>query len=139
MPDLGAVKLEVLSLIKEFCKLDENVLSYTPVLGLYLFPPIRFCLFSTVSSTDIFIFIPLHSYHHFIISNCATYRGQKLLFIKSLAPARTAIKLRCSVCASVCMTLIICVRLFEHVRPCVCLQHGALVPRDHTQIQEKRG
>lgn len=29
MPDLGEVKLEVLSLIKEFCKLDENVLSYT--------------------------------------------------------------------------------------------------------------
>lgn len=42
MPDLGEVKLEVLSLIKEFCKLDENVLSYTPVLGLYLFPPHSF-------------------------------------------------------------------------------------------------
>lgn len=37
------------------------------------------------------------------------------------------------------MTIIICVRLFEHARSCVCLQHGALVPRDHTQIQEKRG
>lgn len=85
------------------------------VLGLYLLPPILFCQFSTVSSTDIFIFIPLRSYHHFVVSNPLHISRPETLIYEIVSLATTAIRHCCTVCASVCMTLIICARLFERV------------------------
>lgn len=95
----------------------QSLVSSLQVLGLYLPPPpILLCKFSTVSSTDIFIFIPPHSYHHFIISKRSTYRGQKPFICEIVSPDRTASRKtrRCRVFRR--MMLIICVRSFERVR-----------------------
>lgn len=69
----------LLSLINEYCKVDvpSNLVSgiITLVIGSLFASPILLCEFSIVSSTDIFIFIPVQYNHHFIISKRSTYRG----------------------------------------------------------------
>lgn len=80
---------------------------------------------SALSAALTFLSSSLHT-HHFIISNRSTYQGQKPLFMKSFSLDRRAIRHCCTVCAGVCMTVIICVRLFERVgRPSACCMFTA--------------
>lgn len=107
----------------------QSLGSSLQVSGLPFAPPpqFSFCQFSAVSSTDIFISVPLHCYHHFIISQTLHISGPgALLFIylfsvKAVSPDRAGGTERRPRCTFPCVTLIIGAGSFQRVRRLICM------------------
>lgn len=103
------------------------------VLGLYLLlPPTLFCQFSSVSSADIFIFIPQRFYHHFIISNRSTHPGQKPLIYED---TRSTVR-----AGGMYDTNYLRAIIWTRLSACVCVNGAAprLHVTTHTHLREER-